>query len=196
MSETVTLDDVWKAFRETDRMMREMREEMREMREERDRKMLEMDEETNLKIKQVSTQIGQLGSRLGEFVEGLVRPACVALFKERGFPVDEVFSRVEKVLNGQKMEIDLLVADTVIAIPIEVKSRLTVEDVRKHIKRLGRFKTFFPRYASCQIYGAVAGMVIDTEADRFAMKRGLFVIAQKGDTVKLANQPDFVPRSW
>ncbi|MBF0176078.1 MAG: DUF3782 domain-containing protein [Magnetococcales bacterium] len=232
MSETVTVDDVWKAFletdrrmqklqemqAETDRIMREMNAEsdriirenslaMREMNAETDRKMQETDrkmqetdrkmQETDRKIKQVTQQIGQLGGRLGEFVEGLVKPACIAMFRERGIPVDEVYSRVIRELGDQRVvEIDLLVADTVAAIPIEVKSHLKVEDVRHHLDRLDQFKSLFPRYASCQIYGAVAGIVIAAEADQFAMNQGLFVIVQSGETVKLANKPDFKPKIW
>ncbi|MBF0293943.1 MAG: DUF3782 domain-containing protein [Magnetococcales bacterium] len=202
-----TLDDVWKAFLETDRRMREQSAEtdrrmqetdrkLREMIAETDRLLRESDARTEKKLKEVSTLVGNLGGRLGEFVEGLVRPACLALFQERGLPVDEVFSRLTKVVNGQKMEIDLLVADTVVAIPVEVKSHLTVEDVRNHLDRLGKFKQFFPRFAACRIHGAVAGMVISAEADRFAMNQGLFVIIQAGDTVRLANGPEFQPKAW
>ncbi|MBF0109408.1 MAG: DUF3782 domain-containing protein, partial [Magnetococcales bacterium] len=76
------------------------------------------------------------------------------------------------------------------------KSHLTVEDVQEHLTRLSRFKSFFPKYSSCQTYGAVAGMVIASDADRFAMNQGLFVIAQTGDSVQLANDEAFVPKTW
>ncbi|MBF0159176.1 MAG: hypothetical protein HQL58_06590 [Magnetococcales bacterium] len=94
------------------------------------------------------------------------------------------------------MEIDLLVANTVAAVLVEVKSHLKVEDVRDHLERLGRFKSFFPRYANCQVYGAVAGIVVDSDADRFAIHQGLFVIVQSEDAVRIANDKAFVPRTW
>ena len=94
------------------------------------------------------------------------------------------------------MEIDILVANTVAAVLVEVKSHLQVDDVRTHLTRLGKFKPFFPRYAACQVYGAVAGIVVDAEADQFAMNKGLFVIEQSGETVRLANNTAFVPRTW
>ena len=159
---------------------------------ETDRQM----KETDRKIKEVSKLIGNLGGRWGEFVEGLVAPSCIAMFTERGIQVDEVYLRVKKTIAGEPMEIDILVANTVAAVLVEVKSHLQVEDVRTQIKRLDRFKPFFPRYAACQVYGAVAGIVIDAEADQFAMNKGLFVIAQSGETVKLANEQDFKPRIW
>lgn len=44
--------------------------------------------------------------------------------------------------------------------------------------------------------GAVAGIVIEEGVDRFAYREGLFVIAQAGDTVRLLNDGEFVPKAW
>ncbi|MBF0460456.1 MAG: DUF3782 domain-containing protein [Magnetococcales bacterium] len=213
MATALTIDDIWKLFQETNRVFQEaekrnqeadkrnqeneriMRENERIMREN-ERTMREADARLGARIAQVSRQIGHLGSRWGEFVEGLVAPACITLFTERGIPVDEIFSRAKRTLAGEHMEIDLLVANTVAAVLVEVKSRLTVEDVRQHLQRLARFKSFFPRYADCQVYGAVAGITVDAEADTFAMHQGLFVIEQSGETVRLANPQTFTPRTW
>ncbi len=224
MRQTKTIDDIWKLFQETNRLfqeskeksekdfeetrriMRENRAETERMFQETERRFQETDrefkevaqgfKETERVVKEVSRQIGQLGSRWGEFVEGLIAPACIDMFTKRGIPVDEVYPRIRKKLGGQHMEIDLLVANTVAAVLVEVKSNLKVEDVRNHLERLSQFKSFFPRYADCTIYGAVAGIVIDADADLFAMNKGLFVIAQSGETVDIANDPNFVPRTW
>ena len=116
------------------------------------------------------------------------------MFTERGIRVDEVYPRVKKTVAGERMEIGLLVANTVAAVLVEAKSNLKVEDVRNHLQRMEEFKAFFHRYANCQVYGAVAGIVVDSDADMFAMKQGLFVIEQSGETVKLANSQDFKPK--
>ncbi|MEO5353231.1 MAG: hypothetical protein H7835_08475 [Magnetococcus sp. XQGC-1] len=181
---------------EAERVLREERAETeRVLREER-AKTEAVFRETDRQIERVSTQIGQLGGRWGEFVEGLIVPACLALFTARGLQVDEVYTRAKKTVNGKRMEIDILVANTVDAVLVEVKSRLQVEDVRDHLTRLADFKSFFPRYADCRVYGAVAGIVVESEADRFAMNQGLFVIEQSGETVRLANDMAFKPRVW
>ena len=217
MTQAVTFDDVWKMFQETDRKFQEMaredrerREEMvredRERRAETDRQIKEVSaqmretdlkfQKTDIKIKEVSTLVGNLGGRWGEFVEGLIAPSCIDMFTERGIQVDEVYLRVKKTVAGERMEIDILVANTVAAVLVEVKSHLQVEDVRAHLNRLAKFKPFFPRYAACQVYGAVAGIVMDAEADQFAINKGLFVIEQSGETVRLANEQTFNPRVW
>ncbi|MBF0097494.1 MAG: DUF3782 domain-containing protein [Magnetococcales bacterium] len=221
MSSALTVNDVWKMFEETNRLLQESQAEWKQQRQEMERVRQEdraetervireeraktemafreterQMQETDRKIKQVSTQIGQLGGRWGEFVEGLIAPACIAMFTERGIQVDELYPRVKKVIGGKTLEIDLLVANTVAAVLVEVKSQLQVEDVRNHLTRLADFKSFFPRYANCQVYGAVAGIVVESQADQFAMKQGLFVIEQSGETVRLANDMEFKPKVW
>ena len=203
MTHAATFEDVWAMIRENAVQQRENAAQMRELNEETNRKIQEVsekaerrNEETDIKIDRVTTLVGNLGGRWGEFVEGLIAPSCIAMFTERGIQVDEVYSRVKKTIAGERMEIDLLVANTVAAVLVEVKSELQVEDVRIHLKRLQRFKSFFPRYAACQVYGAVAGIVINSSADQFAINQGLFVIAQSGDTVHIANDAAFVPRTW
>ncbi|MBF0171905.1 MAG: DUF3782 domain-containing protein [Magnetococcales bacterium] len=203
MPETVTLEDVWKAFRETDLQMKEtarrQQETDRQMQEtarrqqETDRQM----QETDRRIKEVNKQIGHLGGRLGEFVEGLVAPACKTLFAQRGIPVHKVSRRMEAELPGDRhMEIDLFVVNTDATVLVEVKSKLTLEDVRDHMTRLEAFKEFFPEYADKRTMGAVAAMVVEDQVIRFAIKNGLFVIMQAGETLRLANDEKFVPREW
>ncbi|MBF0612135.1 MAG: hypothetical protein G8345_13035 [Magnetococcales bacterium] len=61
----------------------------------------------------------------------------------------------------------------------------TARLVREHLARLAEFKEFFPRYAECTVLGAVAGIVMDENVDRYAMNEGLFVIVQSGEPVNL-----------
>jgi hypothetical protein len=79
MNNQQAIDEIWTMFRETDRKFQET-----------DRKFQEMNKKTNRKIQEVNLAIGRLGNRLGEFVEGLVKPAVVRLFRERGIEVHEV----------------------------------------------------------------------------------------------------------
>ncbi|MBF0418254.1 MAG: DUF3782 domain-containing protein [Magnetococcales bacterium] len=118
-------------FAEADRRMQETDQRMKAT----DLKM----QETDRKIQEVNRMIGHPGGRLGEFVEGLIRPSCIALFRVLGIPVDEVYTRVNKEVRGERMEIDLLLANTVTVVLVEVKSPLTAEDVQQHLERLARF---------------------------------------------------------
>ena len=203
MSKEVTIEDVLQLFKESERvMLMRHKESERVMLESHIRleeshvRLEESQTRLSKKVEDVSTQVGNLGSRWGEFVEGLIAPACLNLFTERGIPVDEVYTRAKKSVGGEHMEIDLMVVNTAAAVLVEVKSHLTVDDVKRHIEKLQKFKAFFPRYAACRVYGAVAGIAIASDADRFAINQGLFVIVQSGDTVELANKAEFEPKFW
>ncbi|MBF0175264.1 MAG: DUF3782 domain-containing protein [Magnetococcales bacterium] len=138
-----------------------------------------------------------MGGRWGEFVESLVAPACETLFAERGIPIHKVSPRIKARLPpNRQMEIDLLVVNTDTVAVVEVKSKLSVEDVREHLSRLAEFKEFFPEYPERRVLGAVAGTVIEENICRYAISAGLFVIVHAGDTVRLANDTAFVPRVW
>ena len=79
---------------------------------------------------------------------------------------------------------------------VEAKSTLSVENVNEHLEKLARFKSFFPEYADRKVIGAVAGIVIDESADRYAYKSGLFVIGQHSEIVKILNDMKYIPHSW
>lgn len=177
--------DVWKLFAETDRKLEKLFKET-------DEKFKETDE----KFKETDKQIGALTGKWGRFVEGLVAPAAERLFRERGIRVDRTYQRVRAHKNGSGMEVDILAVNGDYAVLIEVKSTLGIDDVRDHLERMSRFKTFFPEYADRKVVGAVAGIVIDEDADKFAYRQGLFVIAQSGETVTILNDDTFQPTCW
>jgi len=175
-------------FRETDQKFQETEAQMRET----DRRMREIFE----RFDNLSRRFGDLGNRLGEFVEAMVEPALVDLFRARGLDVSEVYRRVTSRRGGERIEIDLLVVDGDTAVAVECKSRLTKEEVERHVERMNKFKRLLPKYADMQIYGAVAGMVVDEDAIEAAQAAGLWVLAQSGETVALKNGPGFTPRVW
>ncbi|MBF0296113.1 MAG: hypothetical protein HQL96_13060 [Magnetococcales bacterium] len=204
MQETgLQIREVTAQMRETDRKMQETDRKMQEtdrIMRETDRQMRETDrqmQETDRKMRETDRKLDRLGSRLGEFVEGMVAPGCKILFTQWGIPVHKVSRRVEADLpGGRHMEIDLFVVNSDAVALVEVKSKLTVEDVREHLARMGEFKEFFPEYADKRAVGAVAAMVIEEHVRRFAIHQGLFVIEQAGDTLRMANAADFEPRTW
>ena len=190
-------------FQETDREIKETAREIKETgRQIREMRKAFQDTDlqikaTDIKVKEVSTQIGNLGGKWGKFVEGLVAPACETLFSQRGIPVHKVSRQVKaKLPGGRQMEIDVFVVNTDAVALVEVKSTLTVEYVREHLVRLAEFKEFFPEYADKRVIGAVAGIVIEENAGRFAINKGLFVIEQTGNVLRMANDEAFVPRAW
>ena len=167
--------EIWDLYRETDKRFKE----------------------TDKKIENTLKVVGDLTGKWSKFVEGLIAPAVEKLFKARGIVVDKVYQRVKTHRNGSAIEIDILAIDGKYAVLVEAKSALKIEDVQEHEERLDKFKYFFPEYKDRNVIGAVGGISIEEGAERYAYKKGMFVIAQSGEEgVKIVNDKEFKPRMW
>jgi len=218
MSEnTVTLDDIFALFRESEQQRKEYqqafeerqrayeleRKQEQEAFEERQRiaaqEMAELRAslaKTEKLVEQTNKQVGGLTSRWAEFVENMIKPAAARIFKEQGIDVHHTALRVDAQDEKGSIEIDILVENTNEVVAIEVKSHLEVRDVKRFLKVLGRFKEAFPRYQNYKLYGAVAGIKIDEKANEYATQEGLYLIEPAGDSVIIANSQNLKRRVW
>jgi len=209
MEQTLTLDavsffkEVRDLYKETDRRIKEMSQEtdrkFREMSQDTDRKFQETDkkfQETDKKFDKTDILIGRLGNRLGDFVEGMVKPSAVKIFKERGIKVHQVSRDINAERDGGKIQIDLLVVNDVELVAVECKSSLSIDDVNEHLERLTKVKILLPQYRDMKVMGAVAAMVIPENVGKYAYKKGLFVLCQKGDSMVILNDAKFEPKVW
>jgi len=202
MDTSPTLEDIWRLFQQTDLRFQETDRKFQETArrfEETDRQIKDTDrkfQETDRLFKETNKKIGDLGNRLGEFVQEMVRPAVVRLFRERGIEVHQVMRNIEAFDDDNAIEIDLLVINRQQAIAVECKSRLSIEDVNDHLARLDKFKQLFSHYQDLGLMGAVAGMVVPDETAKYAYRRGLFVLAQNGDSILIRNDAKFAPKLW
>ena len=186
-------------FQETDRKFMELREDLKEttlgfkeLREERK----EMDRLLTEKFLESKKMVDRLTGKWGAFVEGLVMPAVERLFSDRGIKLTQTLPRARAKQNGNAMEIDILGVNREYAVLVEVKSTLSVDDVDDHLERLRKFKKFFHQYKEYKIIGAVSGIIIPENVEVYATKKGLFVIGQSGDSVKIFNDEKFKPTVW
>ncbi len=183
-----TYDDILRLFQETNLLMKELFLSQKET----DRKF----QETSREIKAVNESIGRLGNRLGDFVEEMVRPAAVRLFREQKIDVHEVHHGIEASRGGEDIEIDLLVVNTTDVVAIECKSMLSIDDVNQHLMTLDKLKKMLPTYAEKKVMGAVAAMVLPDNVAHYAYRKGLFVISQSGDHLIIRNDAKFKPHIW
>jgi hypothetical protein len=213
-----TFDDVWRTIQElallskenerlmkesaaeTERLMKESAAEnerqIKESLAETERFLKERAAETEKMFKNVSKKLGDLGNRLGEFVEHSVAPAALRLFQAEGIEVHEVHSSVEAKRNDEAIEIDLLVVNDGALVVIECKSKLTIDHVDEHVKRMEKLKRLLPLYKNHQAYGAVAAMVISDSVKNYAHKHGFYVLYQNGDNIDVSHPATFKPRTW
>jgi hypothetical protein len=193
---TTTIDEVLDLFKQVAQAQKETERILREQSLETDRRFRESIAENQKGFKQLRQELGNLGQSWGRFVENMVAPACETLFLERGIPVHQVSQRVKKRLDGETLELDILVLNQDHALAVEVKSKLSVQDVKDFLPDLANFRRFFPEYQQKQVYGAIAAMDIEDGADKYAYRQGLFVLTQSGETVTILNGEQFQPKNW
>nr|WCC90924.1 hypothetical protein [Desulfobacteraceae bacterium] len=188
-----SIQEIWKLFKETDKNFKETEKRFKET----DEKFKQTDEKFKQTDKKINALRDLFETQWGKLMEALVEGGVTQKFQERGIEVNEVYQRIKKHLNGQNMEIDILLVDDTTVIVIEVKTTLKVDHVNTFFERLKRFPTFFSRYKNCDIYGAVAALSIDQHADIYAEKNGLFVIKVGGEgLLKIINAPEFNPKTF
>ncbi len=164
---------------------------------------LRLEEERNEREKsrkEFDKKLGELAGTWGKFVAEMVKPRIIKMFGEKGVKIETALQSVVGFKNGQKYyEIDLLLINTNIVVAVEIKSTLTVDDVIEHLERLDKIKEIAPKRIDLKgvtILGAVAGMIVENNADKFAYKKGLYVLRQKGNIVEIVNDEKFVPKEW
>ena len=126
-----------------------------------------------------------------------MEPGVIELFQARGISVNRSLERPRIRRGGEEMEIDLLLVNGDALVVVEVKSTLRVDDVRTLLKDLERFPNFFPEYRGYCRFGAVAALVTNESADRYAYCQGLFVLTLERDgLVTMRNDDAFRPKDF
>lgn len=68
-------------------------------------------------------------------------------------------------------------------VPVEVKADFTKKKVERFIRRMEKFRDFFPEYANKEIVAAVAAINYEDGADQLAHEEGLLVIRVSSEDV-------------
>ena len=202
----LTFEKVWAMFQESDRRMQQRKEEtdeyLRKLSEETDRRMRETDRRMREMNEETNRQIGKLGNRFGELAEHLVAPNIAEKFNALGFHFNATSTGLRQVIededSGQKIvEIDILLENKDSIVGVDVRSRPSRDDAEDHVRRLEILRRCKDAIGDKRkIYGALAGAIMPENVRTAALKAGLYVITQTGDTVKIDVPKDFVPKTW
>ncbi|MDR0708881.1 MAG: hypothetical protein LBF77_02310 [Spirochaetaceae bacterium] len=206
----VTFEEAWAMIQETGRQLKEMSAEtdrqIKEMSAETDRQLKEMGAETDRRMaetdqrmKETDRKIGRLGSRLGDVIEHIMSPKLHEKFEKLGFSFNHSSRNHElKDRNKNRLaEVDILLENGEQVMAVEVKTHLTTEDVRDHIKRMETLRRVADEHNDTRKYlGAVAGAVVDQEVLAYALKNGFYVITPSGETVDIEAPDSRSLRIW
>lgn len=189
-------------MKDTDRLIKETSIQMKET----DRQMKETDrqmKETSIQMKDTDKKIKKLEDlftgQWGKLVEALVDAGLPRLFQGVGIAVSQVSRRHEILSDGQKLaEIDILLHNGGEDIAIEVKTTCRPKDVDEHIERMKKVHDAVPKYANNEkkLFGAVAALRFEANADLYAKRKGLFLLEGKEGLFNITNAPGFSPKAY
>ena len=165
--------DLWKMIQATSEQMKET-----------DRQMKETDKEIKELKNLFSTQWGRL-------VEALCKPSALKLFKDMGIGITHIYEgpRHGYTADEKEIEVDIILCNTTVAMATEVKTTCTVEDIVHFLEQMKRFKSAFHEFSSKTVYVAIAALRFDGCADKYAQKKGMFVIRATGEGVFAVEEP-------
>jgi hypothetical protein len=175
-------------------LFRESKERMDQYALAQEKSRLEWEE----RAKRLDKKISDLGDRVGQLVESMVEGGVVRLFRALGYSFNDI-SRAREFRQpalGISGEIDLFLENGDVALLVEVKTNLSVDDVKDHIERLEKFRSVADfRKDRRRFIAAVGGGVVRESVRNFALKQGMYVIHQSGENVEVIS-PDGEPRVW
>lgn len=190
-------------FKETDQQFKETDQRLDQRIAETDRRLSQGYAEirqaiqaTERHLNRVGQHVDALAGKWGIFVENMVVPAVKIVFAKWGIPIHDVSRDVEGSRNGLSTQIDVMASNDDHVMLVEVKSSLRHDDVEDHLDRLSKFKLIFPRFANVRVHGSVAGIDLPKQVARYAYRKGLFVLAQSGETMTILNDEKFRPAVW
>lgn len=160
---------------------------------ETDRQM----KETDRKLKELSELFT---GQWGKLVEALVNAGLPSLFRSVGIKVHQVSRRHEVVDDlGRKLaEVDILLHNGGEDVAVEVKTTCRPKDIDEHIERLGVLHESILTYSSGskKLYGAVAALRYEADADVYAKKKGMYVLESREGLFSVTNGDGFKPNAW
>ena len=169
-------------------------QEIREQQKESDRKWQEIKEN----LKEANERHGKLSDRIGDLIQAMVYGGIKRLFRNLGYDFDVInqkynFGKKELDIYG---EVDLLLENGEFALLVEVKTNLSVKDVKEHKERLQDFRLVSDaKNDKRKFIAAVGGGVVPENVKKFALKQGMFVVQQSGENVEIL-VPEGKPKVW
>ena len=195
----LTFEKVWEMFQETDRLIKELRESQKETALQMQETAIQM-KETDKKLDKVSENVGGLNRSMGELIETLIASRLWEKFAAYPYNLQRAYQRynVYDENNRALTDVDILLSDTEWVMAVEVKREVNMDDIDRHVKRMGLVRKYPPAEAKGKkLLGAIAGGVVPPDVCNYAHEAGFFVLELKGESVTLIAQPEgFTPKIW
>ena len=183
---------VHNALIEQRQSMDDFKEEMRLSRERSEKEMREFKEEMNKKW-------GELANRLGTLAEDFVAPN-IPFIAQKYFQCPEeaelFMVRCKKRHSKEKAklrEFDIIAVYEDKIILNETKSTPRQQYLDDFAEFLPRFFEYFPEYSDKELVPIFASLYVSEQTVEYATRKGIYVLAIKGDTMDLLNYSELNP---
>ena len=167
--------------------------------EEFKRRQEERSQKIDAQIEELGQQIGGANNRWGKIVEELVAGDITAIISTHLNGEAHCLSTRVRA-KDRSWEIDVLATNGDIAVPAEVKTTLSIDDIDKFVSHiLMRFTTLLPDHKRKRIYGVIAFVKTDGNESKVinhALNQGLIVVKAMHGTNKVLNAKDFKPHDF
>ena len=136
-------------------------------------------------MKEMQKEIGGISKSNGEMAESYFINSFDKSMQFAGQKYDSLGKNVTLKNKALKLqgEYDLVLYNCSSVVIIEIKYKARKEDVEELEAKAFSFKQLFPEYAHYDIYLGLAGLHINVTAEKEALKKGIAVIKQEGDSV-------------
>ena len=175
-----TLESVWEAFRETDRLIKASSADF------------------DRRIKKLEERYGSVSNNLGNFAEEYFFNSPVLAHIVQAFEngkqdfFGEEFDDIERNMKGYKKnykdEYDIVLFNGKSVAIVETKFRAHENDLPKIVKKAETFRINYPDFANHRIYLGLASLSFYDDVEKKCIDEGIAVVKQVGNTVVIADE--------
>jgi len=188
-TEPATLESVWAAFRETDRLIKESRAEIAVSRANFEKEMAESRADFDRRMKKLEAITGGISNNQGYFAEEYF---FNSFEKGKQNFFGEKFDRITKNVKPLDIKIedeyDIVFINCESVGIVEIKYKAHVNSIPQIIRKAETFRINFPGYANHKIYLGLASMSFYPDLERECIQQGIAVVKQIGDTVVINDE--------
>ncbi|MDR3196480.1 MAG: hypothetical protein LBU34_01310 [Planctomycetaceae bacterium] len=135
-----------------------------------------------------------------EDLEAMVKRNIMQLFNDLNYSFT-CYSRYVVFFNkdpNTSGRIDFVLKNADTALSVEVKTKLSISDVKDHLKRLEKYSRYLEAAGQkCKLLAAAAGGVVRANVRDYVLKQGLFLLVQSGESFQIIEPPKGIKlRTW
>jgi len=196
------IEKLWASFDE----IKEMQKEIVAMQKEKSLYMQETERRINqieINLEASSMQFGDFENSFGDISEHMTASNLLEKFQELGYDFEEASNNI-KIYNMKgeiKLIIDAYLCNKDISMLIDITTDLTVSVINDHVSLLEKMRKYVDskplnwRGDKHRFMGAVAGIVVNDNARKYASEQGFYLIEPSGKNFNITPPLD-KPKEW